>query len=77
MPDANMRDRPMLDEIEITPAMIEAGEAVMYDRIADMDSFEYTVSEVYRAMEMARRLPNAIIKSRTSRRVIRRPGGNG
>ena len=44
MPDANMRDRPMLDEIEITPAMIEAGEAVMYDRIADMDSFEYTVS---------------------------------
>ena len=31
MPDANMRDRPMLDEIEITPEMVEAAASALYE----------------------------------------------
>ena len=31
MTEANMRDRPMLDEIEITPAMIEAAASALYE----------------------------------------------
>jgi hypothetical protein len=54
-------DGAPVDEIEITPEMIEAGiDACAYWDSCDLD--EWRVIDIYREMERARRAPNRSLK---------------
>lgn len=57
-PDGPERDRSALEAINVTPSMIEAGIEAMFGvaHLRDGDSATEIAEEVYRAMEIARRM---------------------